>query len=500
MRDSYEGWEIAGKYRLEKPLGQGGMGAVWRAHHLTLDAPVAVKLIDPDIAANPDARARFIREARAAAALRSPNVVQTFDFGVEDDIPFIVMELMQGESLADRLERVGFLPPKDTARIISHVARAIGKAHDKQIIHRDLKPDNIYLVQDDDREVAKVLDFGVAKATGTALQQTDSRTQTGSILGTPYYMSPEQAEGSKELDWRTDLWALAVIAYECLVGARPFQAGGLGALLVKIISGPIPIPSQHAPVPPGFDNWFLRATQRDPEQRFQSAKELAYELRIALGVSLSTADATGPHTALPRAEIADAMGVYNGPNTVLSEQAPSAPASRGSHYAPTPVSARTSPTQAQPRLTTGELAAAEVDTTSGGRKSSSVGLFLGIGAAVLVLGGVGVGAVVMASGTAGELPGDPTAENPSSEALAAPAAQPTPEAVDVAPANTEKAEAADAGADEPQPEAKPAAQAPAKPAARPAPRPRAKPAPEPKPKAAEPAAPKPKKKKDLLGF
>jgi len=224
---------VSGRYRLESLLGQGGMGSVWRAHHLTLNAPVAIKLIDPALASSPDAQARFIREAQAAAALRSPNVVQTLDFGVDDGIPYIVMELLIGENLADRLARVGRLTPAQTARVVVDVAKAIGKAHAAEIVHRDLKPDNVFLARDEDDEVVKVVDFGVAKATGMVGAST-SRTRTGAILGTPYYMSPEQAQGDKRVDWRTDLWALAVIAFECLVGRRPFEADGLGSLITDL--------------------------------------------------------------------------------------------------------------------------------------------------------------------------------------------------------------------------------------------------------------------------
>jgi len=170
------------------------MGSVWRAHHLTLNAPVAIKLIDPALASSPDAQARFIREAQAAAALRSPNVVQTLDFGVDDGIPYIVMELLIGENLADRLARVGRLTPAQTARVVVDVAKAIGKAHAAEIVHRDLKPDNVFLARDEDDEVVKVVDFGVAKATGMVGAST-SRTRTGAILGTPYYMSGAGAGG-----------------------------------------------------------------------------------------------------------------------------------------------------------------------------------------------------------------------------------------------------------------------------------------------------------------
>ena len=274
---------LAGKYTLERKLGQGGMGAVWRAQHLQLRSPVAIKVIDEQIAGSADALARFMREAQSAAALRSPHVVQILDYGTDRGVPFIAMELLEGESLATRLERVGRLPPAEVARIITEVARAIGKAHELAIVHRDLKPDNIYLVQNDEAEVTKVLDFGIAKATQGIGVASGSETRTGAILGTPHYMSPEQAEGTRLVDHRTDVWALGVIAFECLLGRRPFDSDALGSLLLAICTRPIPVPSAWGFTLPGFDAWFARACARELGERFQSARELASELRRIVG-------------------------------------------------------------------------------------------------------------------------------------------------------------------------------------------------------------------------
>ncbi|HYJ11877.1 MAG TPA: serine/threonine-protein kinase, partial [Polyangiaceae bacterium] len=205
------------------------------------------------------------------------------DHGVDEGVPFIVMELLDGESLASRLERVQRLSPADTARIITQVARAIARAHEAGIVHRDLKPDNIYLVRNDEEEIAKVLDFGVAKATTHGMGAVTGATRTGSVLGTPYYMSPEQAEGAKTVDGRSDLWSLGVIAWECLLGNRPFESETLGGLLLAICARPMPTPSTMGVVPPGFDAWFARACSRDVSHRFGSAKELAQELRAVCG-------------------------------------------------------------------------------------------------------------------------------------------------------------------------------------------------------------------------
>jgi serine/threonine-protein kinase len=290
MADASEltGRVLSSRYRLESQLGEGGMGAIWRAEHLALGVPVAVKLIDPEISRDESMLARFLREAKAAASLRSPHVVTVLDYGVDQALPFIVMELLEGENLRHRLKRVGRLGPSDTARILSHVARAVGRAHEAGIIHRDLKPENVFLVRNDDDELAKVLDFGVAKLDQGEALPSATRTRTGTLLGTPHYMSPEQVQGNKVVDHRSDLWSLGVIAFECMTGQRPFDSPGLGDLVLRICTYPIPVPSSLAAVPPGFDRWLLRALARDPNERFQSARELAESLREALGAGRPT--------------------------------------------------------------------------------------------------------------------------------------------------------------------------------------------------------------------
>ena len=244
-----------------------------------------MKFIHEEAAKSPDLRARFEREAKAAAQLRSPNVVQILDHGVWGGAPYIAMELLEGEDLAQRLRSRRPLPlsPRETLVIASQVGRALTKAHAAGLVHRDLKPANIFLVRDDEREIAKVLDFGVAKVKETSL---DDQAQTGAVLGTPFYMSPEQARGSKSIDHRSDLWALAVVVFQCLVGKLPFRADALGEILVKIIVEPLPVPSQVGDVPPGFDAWWLRAAARDPAERYQTSKELTQALGLALGLTL----------------------------------------------------------------------------------------------------------------------------------------------------------------------------------------------------------------------
>jgi serine/threonine protein kinase len=258
------------------------MGKVWLAHDRLLDSPCALKLIDDDKAKSEEVRVRFSREAKVAAQLRGAHVVDVFEHGEWEGTPFIAMEFLDGEDLATRLERLGRLPAADTYRIVAHVARALARAHAYGIVHRDLKPENIFLVPGDDGEVAKVLDFGIAKHDQYSL--TDKATKTGSLLGTPYYMSPEQARG-KGIDHRSDLWSLGVIAFQCLTGAPPFESEALGELMGLILYEELPKPTQRVPsLPPAIDDWWAKAAARDRDQRFSSAKELADALALALGV------------------------------------------------------------------------------------------------------------------------------------------------------------------------------------------------------------------------
>jgi serine/threonine-protein kinase len=294
---------VAGKYELLRLIGRGGMGSVWEGRHATLATRVAIKFVDPEYVDSPDARARFVTEARAAATIRSKYAIQIYDHGVSDDgRPYMVMELLLGEPLDRRLERLGRLSLRETARWLGQVCRALQRAHDAGIIHRDLKPENIFLVRspDDDEEIAKVLDFGIAKFKGLPGEGgVTSSTKTGAVLGTPFYMSPEQARGLRNIDQRTDLWSLGVIAYKCVTGVLPFDGEGVGDLLVKICTAPLPVPSVALPgLPPAFDAWFTRALERDPDRRFASAIELSEALAAAAGLTQPRPDAHSSEAAI----------------------------------------------------------------------------------------------------------------------------------------------------------------------------------------------------------
>jgi len=314
---------IAGKYRLTRLIGRGGMGSVWEAEHLSLGTTFALKVIGGEGGIDEETRLRFLNEARAAARLQSRHVVRVFDHGVtESGEPYIAMELLRGEPLSLRLARVGKLSLQETATIMGQTARALSQAHDMGIIHRDLKPENIFLTRElhVEEEFVKVVDFGIAKLPKTP-SDVSPDTRTGEIMGTPYYMSPEQARGIKTADQRADLWSLGVIAYRCAVGCLPFDGNTLVDLMIRITTSPIPVPSEKCPtLPRDFDSWFHKAVARDPEDRFATAMDLAAELARIAGIPfnreaslrsrISSLDAAPP-AAFPSSANATSPKVYS---------------------------------------------------------------------------------------------------------------------------------------------------------------------------------------------
>ncbi|EYF07512.1 serine/threonine-protein kinase [Chondromyces apiculatus] len=279
---------VAGKFQILDLLGRGGMGSVWRAQDLMLGRQVAIKFIrlaqDLDEGAASEARMRFEREARAAAQLRTRHVVQIYEYGFHEDTPYIVMEMLAGETLSQRLDRVGRFTPAQCARILDQTARALELAHNAGIVHRDLKPANIFLAREDSDEVVKILDFGVAQANTMALD--GQQTATGRLVGSPFYMSPEQARGVRPLDGRSDLWSLAVILFRMLTGEKAFSGDSLGAVMVQILREPIPMPTHFAAdLPQSLDRFFERAFARDRNFRFQSASEMTQAFGAIAGVA-----------------------------------------------------------------------------------------------------------------------------------------------------------------------------------------------------------------------
>ncbi len=272
---------IGGKYSLLKEIARGGMGEIWEAFDEHLKRRVAVKRMSRDANITPMLRSRFEREALAIAQLKSPNVIQIYDFGFDDGSPFLVMELLEGEDLDARLKRQRKLALSQITPIITQIAKALTAAHGAGIVHRDLKPANIFLARGDGEETIRVLDFGVAAISEALAGREVHGTQSGALLGTPLYMSPEQARSSRNVDHRSDLWSLAVVAYRALTGAYPFSGESLGDLIVNICTD-APMPPSHAAPELGaaVDQLFSRALARDPNKRFQSARELAAALSM----------------------------------------------------------------------------------------------------------------------------------------------------------------------------------------------------------------------------
>jgi serine/threonine protein kinase len=274
------GARIAGKLRLVRPLGQGGMGVVWAAHHEALDKEVAVKLIRPErVAANPELMARFEREAKTTARISHPHVVHVMDYGTVDDaVPYIVMELLNGFSLAELIESGGRLSLSTARVLVQQVGSALESAHERGVVHRDIKPHNVFILEESQGYplFVKVLDFGIAKMLGDAQVPGGSAlTETGTIVGSPPYMSPEQIEGSRHVDLRSDLWSLGVITYEALTGKTPFRGNSFVAVGAAVLEGRYEPATRRRPgLPRRIDDWFAKALSVDPEGRFQNAEEM----------------------------------------------------------------------------------------------------------------------------------------------------------------------------------------------------------------------------------
>jgi serine/threonine-protein kinase len=294
---------LADRWQLIEKIDAGAMGEIFRGVHSVLGHPVAIKVLMPEIARDKVAIDRFLREARIAAKLRHRNVVRVEDFGVaEDGRAFLVMELLRGESLARRLERPPPLRNGEVLEIVRQIGAALDVAHGAGIIHRDLKPENIFLATDEDGRTVKVLDFGVAKFTDV-LANGGHATTSNTLVGTPRYMSPEQARSSRELDGRSDLWALGMLTYEMLTGTHPFEGEAIAELLVAILTHRIPSPSGvRADLPESVDVWVERALARNRAERFSSGRELAQALEEALDGRWEGLWAAAFHDNTPRRE------------------------------------------------------------------------------------------------------------------------------------------------------------------------------------------------------
>jgi len=305
----HEGQILAGKFRIERVLGQGGMGIVVAATHLQLDERVALKFLLPEALSNPEAVERFAREARAAVKIKSEHVARVSDVGtLESGSPYMVMEYLQGEDLAAWVRRSGAIAVPEAIEFLLQACEAIAEAHALGIVHRDLKPANLFVTRRVDGSVCiKVLDFGISKLSSPGAPEFDM-TRTNTVMGSPLYMSPEQMSSTRNVDMRTDIWALGVILYESLTGRVPFEAETMPQLCGMILQDPPrPMRELRPELPVVLQEVIFRCLEKNRDHRFNNVAELAYALAPF-----------GPSAALRSAErIARVLGAAGFPSTPM---------------------------------------------------------------------------------------------------------------------------------------------------------------------------------------
>ena len=341
-----EGEILAGKYRVDRILGVGGMGVVVAAHHLDLDEKVAIKFLLPEILAQTDSVARFAREARAAVKIKSEHVARVSDVGkLENGAPYMVMEYLDGSDLGVWLRERGPLPVEQAVEFVLQACEAIAEAHTLGIVHRDLKPGNLFVIRRPDATLSvKVLDFGISKSTTpVGPGHAGAMTRTSALMGSPLYMSPEQMQSSRDVDVRSDIWALGVILYELISGGPPFKADSMPELVLRVVQGPAApsLRGVRSEVPDGLERVIARCLEKDRRKRYESVGELAVELlpfaprrsRVTVerisGV-LRAAGFSGIATALPPSSTADAIPAGSGTAASWGKTLP--PRSRGGWF------------------------------------------------------------------------------------------------------------------------------------------------------------------------
>jgi tRNA A-37 threonylcarbamoyl transferase component Bud32 len=448
---SMVGQIIGGRYRLTKLLGEGGMGAVYKATHINITKEVAVKLLHPEISQNPEAVTRFKQEAQSASSIGHPNIIGIDDFfALEDSRVCLIMEFLKGEPLNDVMLKPGGLEPLQTIDIMLQVCDGLHAAHQKGIIHRDMKPENVFLADVHNRQIVKILDFGIAKVTGN---EDNNLTKTGTVFGTPHYMSPEQALGHK-VDVRADVYSVGVMLFEIYTGQVPYQAESFMGVLSQHITSPVPAPSSispNRPVPPMMEQIILTAMAKEVDKRFNSMEAVGNSLRafreemlkaggdplktgvtgkmpamdqaaLAAGGGMAPPPAatpqphaaTGPHQGASGVEVdmssagpaptqAPAMSGGDIPKTMMAAPGQSPAPSQGS-LGPV-VSAQQTPVPSHPSPTPVPVVPSPDPLSQPKKpKKSNTGLIIGIVAGVLVLGGGGVAAAILLSGDKDDKP------------------------------------------------------------------------------------------------
>jgi eukaryotic-like serine/threonine-protein kinase len=307
--DPMMGTVLAERYAIVRKIGEGGMGAVYEARHAVIGKRVAVKVLLEKFLENQELMARLLQEARLASSIGHENIVDVTDYGTtKDGRAFVVMEFLDGESLAQLVIRDAPLPVERCLNILRQVASALTAAHAKGIVHRDVKPENIYLVRRGELDFVKVVDFGVSKAVHASDEGPERQrlTRTGTVLGTPLYMSPEQARGGEDVDHRADIWSAGLLLYECLTGEVPFRANNYLGVISQVLTQETVPPSQLRPelgIPAAVDRVVMRALDKDRDKRYQRMAEFERDLERLLAGDSNVALREAPEAPQARARV-----------------------------------------------------------------------------------------------------------------------------------------------------------------------------------------------------